>query len=367
MPLYDTDKSAVILDIGTAYTKFGLTGEPVPRAIFRTEVKFKGKLRNLFDYQNEKELYDMLVEFFQEIYFKYAVNSPKDRPIVIVESLLCPILFRDNIAKVLFRHYGVSSLLPLSSHLVSVCTLAIDTALVLDVGYKEASCVPICFGVPLINAWQTLDIGSSSIHRHLHTLITEKDAGTSLLSESVLENIKVLCCFVTKKSRAIQLALPKPDIKLCPNVNYPIEGSATITIEGSIREKAYEVMFTEDNDHLCLPTMILDALMNVDLHLRSKLAENILLIGGTTMAIGFKSRLREELVDRLMDERYKKLNVKCFKFHMSPSKENFTAWLGGSIYGSTDWLVTKALSRDDYLESNKLPDWSDLSYNSRSY
>lgn len=107
----------------------------------------------------------MLVEFFQDVYFKYAVSSPKDRPIVIVESLFCPIIFRKNVAKVLFKHYGVSSLLFLSSHLVSVCTLAIDTALVVDVGYKEASCIPVCYGVPVINAWQTLDIGSHALHR----------------------------------------------------------------------------------------------------------------------------------------------------------------------------------------------------------
>ncbi|XP_044748140.1 actin-related protein 10 [Coccinella septempunctata] len=366
MPLYDSEKSVVILDIGTAYTKFGLTGEPVPRAIYRTEVKFKGKTKNLFDYEDEQELYDMLVEFFQDVYFKYAVTSPKDRPIVIVESLFCPIVFRENVAKVLFRHYAVSSLLFLSSHLVSVCTLAVDTALVLDVGYKEACCIPICFGMPLINAWQTLDIGSRSIHRNLQKLIMEKNPGGPSLSETDIENIKVRCCFVTKKERANGLALPKPNIEPCPDVDYPIEGAATMCINGAIREKTYEIMFEEDNDHLCLPTMILDALMNVDLHLRSKLAENILLIGGTTMAMGFKSRLREELLDRLSEERYKKLNVKCFKFHTSPSKENFTAWLGGSIYGATDWLTTKALSREDYLENNKIPDWSDLSYNSRS-
>lgn len=141
--------------------------------------------------------------------------------------------------------------------------------------------------------------------------------------------ILVRCCFVTKKVRAAEFALPKPNIEPCPDVQYPIEGAATICINGDIREKTYEIMFEEDNDHLNLPTMILDALMNVDLHLRSLLADNILLIGGTTMAMGFKSRLQEELLSRLNEERYKKLNVKTFKFHISPSKENFTAWLGG--------------------------------------
>ncbi|KAK9872112.1 hypothetical protein WA026_016156 [Henosepilachna vigintioctopunctata] len=365
MPLYEVEKSTIVLDIGTAYTKFGFTGEPVPRSIFRTQVKSKGQLRSLLDYQDSQDLYDMLVDFFHDIYFKYALNSPKDKPIVIVESLLCPIIFRESVAKVLFKHYGISSLLLLSSHLVSLATLAVETALVLDVGYKEAVCIPICYGLPMINAWQSLDLGSCSIHRNLQSLLYEKNSGAESLSEWILEDIKVRCCFVTKRSRAEQLSLSKPELGPCPEVKYPVEGNSILRVTGTIREKAYEILFDEDNDHLCLPTMILDALMKVNVDLRNQLAENILLIGGTTMAMGFKSRLKEELLHHMKEERYRKLNIKCFKFHASPSKENYTAWLGGAIYGATDWLNTKALTKDEYFEDNRLPDWSDLKYNTR--
>lgn len=90
--------------------------------------------------------------------------SPKERSVVLVESLLCPTLFREVLAKVLFCYYEVSSILVLPSHLVSLCTLAIETALVLDVGYTEAIAIPICHGVPNIHAWQALPVGSSVAH-----------------------------------------------------------------------------------------------------------------------------------------------------------------------------------------------------------
>lgn len=75
--------------------------------------------------------------------------------------------------------------------------------------------------------------------------------------------------------------------------------------------------------------MILDAILQVNADLRIKLAENILLIGGTCMIPGFKARLKEELYSQLKNQRYQKLKIEKFKFHTAPSKENYTAWLGG--------------------------------------
>jgi actin-related protein 10 len=41
------------------------------------------------------------------IYFRHLLVSPKDRRLVVVESLLCPTLFRETLAKVFFRHFEV--------------------------------------------------------------------------------------------------------------------------------------------------------------------------------------------------------------------------------------------------------------------
>lgn len=121
----------------------------------------------------------------------------------------------------------------------------------------------------------------------------------------------------------------KQEITPCPDVSYPLGGSKIITIPGKIRETAFELFYEEDNDHLCLSTMILDAILKVNADLRIKLAENILLIGGTCMMPGFKARLKEELLSQLKNERYSKLKITTFKFHTAPCKENYTAWLGG--------------------------------------
>lgn len=63
---------------------------------------------------------------------------------------------------------------------------------------------------------------------------------------------------------------------------------------------------------------------------RKELAENIVLMGGTTMLPGFKSRLQKELKKASGEGAYKdKFPSTTFKFHIAPCKENYTAWLGG--------------------------------------
>lgn len=82
--------------------RFGFSGEFSPRHIIPTSVACKKTktVRKICDYVNEQDLYDLLVEFIHAIYFKYALVSPKDRPVVIVESVLCPTQFRETLAKV---------------------------------------------------------------------------------------------------------------------------------------------------------------------------------------------------------------------------------------------------------------------------
>ncbi|CAH0560217.1 unnamed protein product [Brassicogethes aeneus] len=370
MPIYEasTEKLTVVLDIGAAFTKFGFSGEFSPRSIFRSEVYCKKtkKTRRIIDFETPEDLYDLLVEFIHKVYFKYALLSPKDRPIIVVESLLCPTLFRETLAKVLFVHYEVSTMLVLPSHLVAASSLPAETALVVDIGYKEGVVIPICYGMPIVQAWQALPIGSEAIHNNLRSLLTSNNTNIQNVTEKVIEDIKVKCCFVTKKYRAEQLGSSKPEITACPDVKYPLGGSDTIIVPGKCRERTFEVLYEEDNDHLCLSTMILDAILKVDMDLRQQLAENMLLIGGTTMIPGFKSRLKEELAKQLELDRYKTLKIQKFKFHTLPCKENYAAWLGAAIYGATELINMNGLSRENYLKDSHLPDWIDLKDTNRS-
>lgn len=282
--------------------------------------------------------------------------SPKDRKISIVESVLTPTVIRECFARVLFYHFEVASVLFLPLHLVAISTLAVDTALVVDLGYKEAIVIPVYCGVQVLNAWQAQPLAAERVHEEIKAKLVLDGVREEILSEQVIEDIKVRTCFVTKQARANALRNGE-ELPHCPDVEYPVHGADVIKIPGLLRETAFEVLFPEDNDHLGLAYIIIDAILKCPVDTRKDLAENILLIGGTSSVMGMKPRLRDELMKLIQSDYYKeRLYVNEVKFHSAPSKPNFTAWLGGSIYSATD-LIINSITRENYLKTPRIPDW----------
>lgn len=149
----------------------------------------------------------------------------------------------------------------------------------------------------------------------------------------------VRTCFVTTFERSKRFednSSGETTIKPCPDVEYPIRGQQVITVPGRLRETAFEVLFPNDSERAGLPHLVLKSILKCPVDIRRELAENVLLIGGTAMAVGLMARLKDELLSLVRSELYKQqLFIGAFKFHTAPSKANFTGWLGGKeIYAN---------------------------------
>ncbi|WAR19598.1 ARP10-like protein [Mya arenaria] len=275
MPLYEgisysSDKNVVILDIGAAYTKCGLAGESCPRCIIPSQLKDDktGQIRPLWEFKKEDELFENLKDFLFQLYFRHLLMNAKDRRVVVCESLLCPAVFRETLARVLFKHFEVGSVMFTPGHLTSLLTLGVYSGLVMDVGYTET-------------------------------------------------------------------LLPAPP----PDVWYPLDGDSSLHVSGKVREHACEC----------------------PIDTRVKLSQNIVITGGTSQLPGFLHRVQLELQKLLREPRYSNiLAVKKFKYHVPPCKANYTAWLGGAMFGSLETLPSKSVSRDQYIETGKISDWCSL-------
>ena len=298
---YSSDKNVVVIDIGAAYTKCGLAGESGPRCIIPSEIKDNktGKVQKLWDLEKEDKLYEKLKDFLFILYFRHLLLSPKNRRVVVCESMQCQTLFRDTLARVMFKHFEVSSVMFAEGHLMSLLPLGTNTGLVMDVGYTETLVLPVYEGIPVIKAMTCLPLGSKAIHRKIHNLLLEtskanKDAEEDVLlsdlpdclTESTLEDIKVRCCFVTSMERAQAIEevvvrggdeskLHKPP----PSVQYPLDGGMILNISGVVREQSCEVLFEQDNEEESLPTLLLDAVLRCPLDMRRELLDSIVLIG----------------------------------------------------------------------------------------
>ncbi|KAG0728717.1 Actin-related protein 10 [Chionoecetes opilio] len=393
MPLYEglggiglinEKNTTVVLDIGSAYTKAGFAGEYGPRVITRSEVKCRetGQTVPVFQYKDQDELRHHLVDFIHKLYFRCLLVNPKDRRVVVVENLLCPSLIRNVLSKVLFRHYEVLSVLFVPSHLVALMTLGISTGLVLDLGHQEATLMPIYEGVVVFHAWQALPLGGRVIESSLSDLLLDRavavtqDGSEHRLStlmkdmpDKCLEDIKVRTCFVTTLERSSRLQSNKYDRSVEPpppptSVSYPLEGRHILTVPGTVRELAAESLFERDQDGLTLATMILDALLKCPLDTRPKLAENLVILGGTASMKGMKHRILAEVRAAAASEHYRhNLPIASFKLHHPPAKDNYVSWLGGAILGATEAVMLRSLPRDQYLVNDVVPDWCNLSFN----
>lgn len=311
----------------------------------------------MFNYTDDAEFYSQSVRFFESLFFKYILVNPKDRKVVMVESVLCPSKIRETFAKILFCHFEVHSVYHVPLHLVSLSTLAIDTGLVVDLGYNEAIVIPVYSGVQVINAWEAQPLAAEAVHEEIkEKLILDNVAKEDYLTDDVIEDIKTRACFVTRRDRSIKYQ-NNEEVIPPKHADYPIKGDDIIQIPGALRETAFERLFPVDEDRTGLPYIILESILKCPLDIRKILAENIFLIGGTAMAQGLKDRLKHELLALLEMPYYnERLHTKEFKFHTGISQPNYTGWLGGSIYGATDMVNSGALTREIYLKDMKLPD-----------
>uniref|UniRef100_A0A3P9PM29 Actin related protein 10 n=1 Tax=Poecilia reticulata TaxID=8081 RepID=A0A3P9PM29_POERE len=372
MPIFDGlgsggEKTAIVIDLGAAYTKCGFAGETGPRFIIPSEIRKPGQQQatKVVQYNiNTEELYAILKEFIHILYFRHLLVNPRDRRVVIIESILCPSHFRETLTKVFFRQFEVPSVLFSPSHLMAVMTLGINSALVMDCGYTETLVLPIYECTPILPAWEALPLGGKAIHKSVpHCLLIFYFALTSLWQFS-------RTCFVSDLQRGLKIQEAKFNLDGTaerpappPDVDYPLDGEKILHVQGSIRDSVMEILFEQDNEEKSVATLILDALVKCPIDMRKVLSENLVVIGGTAMLPGFLHRLLAEI--RLLVEKPKYSDVlasKNFRIHSPPAKPNCTAWLGGAIFGALqDILGSRSVSRDYYNQTGRIPDWCCLS------
>uniref|UniRef100_A0A452UPR3 Actin related protein 10 n=1 Tax=Ursus maritimus TaxID=29073 RepID=A0A452UPR3_URSMA len=86
----------------------GFAGETGPRCIIPSVIKKAGlpKPIKVVQYNiNTEELYSYLKEFIHILYFRHLLVNPRDRRVVVIESVLCPSHFRETLTRVLFKYF----------------------------------------------------------------------------------------------------------------------------------------------------------------------------------------------------------------------------------------------------------------------
>lgn len=401
------EKNIVVLEFGRHYTRCGFAGEPAPRSIvkstcMRTVTREDGQQVKqqayLYQLKNTTELKGCLGEFIEKIYFSHLAVSPKEKKVVIVESVFCRSIFRVTLVQVLFERFNVPAILFVPDHLMALATLGHTTGLVLDIGAVEATSIAVVNGVTLLDVAQFASLGSETIDSVITDEVTRYNpTAKDLLTPEVVEDIRVRTCFIAPFERGLELTryklrrskeihteairvaeennqeisigtmydcyfLPDSDEKSPKSLNYSLCGHKIVDVPGNLREGACEILFEIFGHEHSLTTLVVETILSAPIDCRRCLAENVLVIGGLANLPGLEQRLFDELKNIDKYERFRRKIPDTFKFHKPICPSNYVAWLGASMFCTLSSMELHSTTREQWLHDGKkcFREWSDL-------
>lgn len=398
------DKNIVVLEFGRQYTRCGFASESAPKAIIKTALRDKhGSLNYLHAIDDPKELQLALTSFIERIYFNYLAASPKEKRVVIIESVFVKSTFRKTLAKVFFEQFNAPSILYVPDHLMALASLGLSTGLVLDLGYEEAISIAVVGGVTLLDGSQFTSLGAKSFDQYLHRKLTAKDHSLKpLLTPDIVEDIRAKACFVAPYDRGLELANDKlektknrikqaaeqniragiddghqiwfsladqmdecsilEDSRTPMSLRYSLGGCRTINIPGSIREGICELFFEVSGHEQSLATMVIETILLAPIDSRRSLGENIVVVGGLANLPGLEHRLSHELINMGKHDSHRRQPPISFKLHKTICPKNYACWLGASMFCTSNFVELRSTSREQWQIGGMktILEWSDL-------
>ncbi|QSL65300.1 hypothetical protein MERGE_002609 [Pneumocystis wakefieldiae] len=367
----------IVLDIGSHYLKAGFSGESFPRCTIEYDEKsflgYRCSLAEnitrfpvnfeylLWDEPNLELIGDRLEIYLREV-FKWLNIGSKFRKVSIVEYILLPIRFKVIIAKTLFTYFQVPSITFLSSHVLVLVSLGLKSGVVIDIGSKEISVLPIYDLRPMTSFIITSSLASNFCFSRLKYLLTHYSTPrlTSLTFYDVQDFLQravfslPLSPLTSSKSTII---LPedlenvyKPNVE-CSDVIWvpPSQKGLEVTVPGWVRVCITEALFEAsdkyaDTDEISIPQMIKKCLSYLPIDIRSVVSTSLVISGGFSLIPGLQNRINNEI----------KASGKVIRNEFGVN----AAWVGASLLGDLKIEGLYEITRENFIEKMRVPDWS---------
>ena len=370
-------KLPIIVDIGSGEVKAGFSGEEKPKIIFKNyfgEPKYKKVLRT-FEKENQ-ELNDQyigddcdkylgliklrfpvkhgvfeneqdILSVFNYLYSKLGINSQeiKEHPLLLTEPLLNPYINREKIAYSLFDNLGVPALFFASQPILSLFSTSSTSGTVLESGEGVTQSCVVYEGYSIPSSYERYNYGGADVTEYLKNLLKKRGYHFYNSTEFRLVNeIKENSCFCYGNNN---IKNDIGDAKKSANknpINYYLPDGSSISV-GDERLLAPEILFNPEyigKEYLSFPDMIINSINKVDIQLKQKSYENILLSGGNTNFNGLNEQLHFELKNKLN----KNMKVNLNKLE----KPQYCCWIGGNIISTLEVFKKMWVTKNDWNE-----------------
>ncbi|KAG5188492.1 hypothetical protein JKP88DRAFT_304290, partial [Tribonema minus] len=276
-------KPCVVVDLGNAWVRCGFAGECRPRRILRSPLAEHPAT------MSQQSWLEILSPFLSSMYSKELLCKPKERGVVICESMTMPRAIRQAVTEALFTHLQVPSVLMVAGPAPALYCIGHPDGIVLDIGLKEARVIAVYRGVPLLHTYQAAPLGLEAVHDRLRALLGLPD-----LPPADAENIVARACFAATSSSADDS--PEEDAAAAMSCTLSGSSSGAVVVPPAARRGAADALFGANPERLSVAALVAACARRCPVDARRHLAARLLVAGGGAAALsGLCARLQREL------------------------------------------------------------------------
>lgn len=355
----DEEQTALVIDNGSDTIHAGFSGDDAPRACFFSAICRKVGGTNIYvgneavhgikmnpTYPIKDRIvtsWDDVEHIWHHTYKKLHV-SPEEHAVLLTDAPMNPRANREKMTAIMFEKFHAPAMYVSVQAVLSLYASGRTTGVVLDSGASVSSAVLFEEGNCFHHATQKESIGGYDV--------------TDILV-SKLNNIRTVTkYFDTVSGRAVARDIKERLGRVALDYHdetarfedlkkeYELPDGRTIMI-GNERFLCPEVFFNPTlvgKEVRAVQKLIHDSIMKSDVHIYSKLYQNIVLSGGSTMFPGIQSRLTKELRVLASIQSINKVTV------VAMPERKFAVWIGGSILSSLSTFQGMWISQDEYNE-----------------
>lgn len=353
---------AVVVDQGSGFTKAGFAGEHQPRLVLKSSslvpswdrpvlpgvpgCELAGGVARahpikhgvVVDWEALEGLWERLLVGGLRVY-------PEQWPVLVSDSPSAPPSNRERVAELLFEALAVPACHMASTALLALCSTGTFSGLAVEAGAGVCHATPIYAGHSWHKATFRLDVAGTTLSRYLRDLLVA--ACPNLLQQNLprkaITQLKKHCCYV---SLDFEGDLHNP-ARHHP-ANFCLRNGCSVCLS-SERFRCPEPIFQPGllgQAEPGLPTLAFQALQRVPATLRRRLADTVVLAGGSTLFPGFTERLEMELEAQCLRHGYGALKPRL----VAKPGRGTAVWTGGSMVASLRSFQCHWMTRTMYQE-----------------
>ena len=353
---HNGEMPAIAIEIGEDYCNVGFGGEEGPKVCFPPCIGYrKDKINNEyfiglnalekrfelninFPFKNGKiRNHDETEKIFDYIFKNELKINPSNHNIMLFDIIINDKESREIIAEILFKTFKVKGLYIATSEKCGLCSYGKFTGIVINLGERETTMVPI-YDFNLINNNKIkLPIGGNYINEYLMKLINEGFNSSNEYKEEIIKDIKEKGCYVAYDFENELNSIKSFDYEL-PDGNHLIIKDQRI--------KCYEVFFkssiinNEKYDNI--GKKIVFEIEKCGDKFKRDFYNRIILCGNKSMIEGFPKRLEKEIKYFAPEDMKELVRV------IAIPERKFGIWIGGSVLSSLISFESKLFTRTEY-------------------